>query len=270
MRMRARGGGGRGEGIPTSSIGRRCSPGRGAWSGRVRRRLCPRGALWLAGHEKMWQKNRLEKVVIFVLQGAPRVNPTVAGLLGERVAITGDGPGDSRPPRISPTVAGLLGERVALTGDGPGDSRPPRFNPTVAGLLGERAAITGNGPEDSRPPRVNPTVARLLGERVALTRDGPGDSRLPRVNPMVAELLGERVALTGDGPGDSRPHCAYRSLPNSHFFALTFQKKCCRPSPWPRRTAALVTKTAQRVADPLRELGSKHAEVRAPAQAKFL
>jgi len=39
---------------------------------------------------------------------------------------------------------------------------------------------------------------------------------------------------------------------------------------WPRRTAALVTKTARRVADPLRELESKHAEVRAPAQAKFL
>ena len=33
-----------------------------------------------------------------------------------------------------------------------------------------------------------------------------------------------------------------------------------------------MTKTARRVADPLRELGSKHAEVRAPApaQAKFL
>ena len=62
----------------------------------------------------------------------------------------------------------------------------------------------------------------------------------------------------------------YRSLPNSRFFALTFQKKCCHPSSWPRRTAALVTKTARRVADPLRELGSKHAEVRAPAQAKFL
>jgi len=50
-----------------------------------------------------------------------------------------------------------------------------------------------------------------------------------------------------------------RSLPNSRFFALTFQKKCCRPSSWPRRTAArLMTKTARRVADPLRELGSKH------------
>ena len=44
------------------------------------------------------------------------------------------------------------------------------------------------------------------------------------------------------------------------------------PWPWPQRTAALVTKTARRVADPLRlhELGSKHAEVRVPAQAKFL
>jgi len=30
---------------------------------------CPRGALSLAGHEKMWQKKRLEKVVIFVSQG---------------------------------------------------------------------------------------------------------------------------------------------------------------------------------------------------------
>ena len=60
-------------------------------------------------------------------------------------------------------------------------------------------------------------------------------------------------------------HRAYRSLPNSRFFALTFQKKCCRPSSWPPQTAALVTKTARRVADPLRELGSKHAEVRTPA-----
>jgi len=65
-------------------------------------------------------------------------------------------------------------------------------------------------------------------------------------------------------------HRAYRSLPNSRFFALTFQKKCCRPSSWPRRIAALVTKTARRVADPMRELGSRHAEVRAPAPAKFL
>jgi len=37
-----------------------------------------------------------------------------------------------------------------------------------------------------------------------------------------------------------------------------------------RGGAALVTKTARRVAKPLCELGSKHAEVRAPAEAKFL
>jgi len=56
------------------------------------------------------------------------------------------------------------------------------------------------------------------------------------------------------------------------LFRAHFSKKnaAVHRQSWPRRTAALVTKTARRVADPLRELGSKHAEVRAPAQATFL
>jgi len=63
------------------------------------------------------------------------------------------------------------------------------------------------------------------------------------------------------------------ALPIARIFALTFQKKRCRPSQWPRRTDADALggqRPARRVAVPLHELGSKHAEVRAPAQAQFL
>ena len=69
MRIRARDGGGRGNSTPTSSISRRSSPARRAWSGGGRRRRCPRGALSLAGHEKMWRKKRLGKEAIFISQG---------------------------------------------------------------------------------------------------------------------------------------------------------------------------------------------------------
>ena len=68
--------------------------------------------------------------------------------------------------------------------------------------------------------------------------------------------------------GDMSPTPCVQKASQFSLFRATFQTKCCRPSPWPRRTAALVTKTARRVADTLRELGSRHAEVHAPAQAK--
>jgi len=60
------------------------------------------------------------------------------------------------------------------------------------------------------------------------------------------------------------------AFPIPAFSRSLFKKNAAVHRHGPRRIAALVTKTAQRVANPMRELGSKHAEVRAPAQAKFL
>ena len=82
-------------------------------------------------------------------------------------AITGYGPGDSKP--LPETVAGLLAKTTAITGYGPGDSRPLRVYPTVAGLLGERAAITGDGAGDLRPPLQ--TGAGLPRDRAEITGD---------------------------------------------------------------------------------------------------
>ena len=53
---------------------------------------------------------------------------------------TGENDDFSAEQLVTRRLAGrrLLGEEVAITGDGPGDSRPPRVDPTVAGLFGER------------------------------------------------------------------------------------------------------------------------------------